>query len=582
MKNHLLIIPFLALAMTSCGGGSGSDMDSMIDYYPVQEDQGKKWGFVGKDGNMLISEEYKNQPSPVVNGLYFVKNDNGTYTLYEASQKPKEILEDLASVGYMQDGLLPISRKNERISVVNKAGETKFTLEPVGGREIVNCAPYFTEGLLIAVDQENNFGAYDTKGEKAIDFKYAAIGPFNEGVALAMKVTNEESKETKTIVIDKNGNELDDIKIKEGYSPMKESFNDGYLAIRDKEGSFRFINLKGEEIKLPGKVKNIGEWNSKCFVFYGDDGWGVMSLDDKNDIIIKAKYSGIKLLPDNKFFAVDGKDYYILNNAGDKELELSDDYSAFTVINNASFRFIALEKSHYVLLDKEGKPLNKLEFANIVTSLDLDGVVSNFFDVAGMVEALLANVNDKGVGPYYIDEPAKALGFNPEDYRYSSSFTNEDLDSKGYKYEISFVGRTDNSIATYDYDFSKNEYVYMINPEAKVSMLVVSADCNNNYWEEAKDKLYEAIKAKGFKAEVENNNAAVYTKGNVILLVNPGRTITLSMIQNTPESLSQLVRMAKSATGDNVEESYGYSSDEVPVEVEPDYMFDTNYYDENW
>lgn len=515
-KFFLWAIPGILCIASSCSFSGNSDLK--VDYYPVQEDDEKKWGLLGLDGELLLSEEFTYSPSPAINGLFSVRGENGFFTLYEASKKPKEILEDLVEVGFLVNNRIPVVKKSERICVVNSKGETQFILEPVNGKEIIKSARYFTEGLLVAVNEENLYGAYNEKGEVAVDFKYNEIGPFHDGMAIAIKSIGDN--ESKTIVIDKKGNEIDNINIKEGYTLVKAEFNDGFLAVEDREGTFRFINKKGEEIKLPGKVKKIGEWNSKYFTFQGDDGWGLMTLNESNDVVIKAKYSNLIFLTEKKLMALDNKDTYILNDKGEKEVELSEDYQNYTFIPDAKFSFIANEKSHYVILNEQGKPFNKLELASIITYFDINFLESNFFDVTGFVQNIVANITDKGIGNYYIGEEVTKLKLDPQNYIYTSSFALENIDINGYKYSISGDGVTDNNIAVGDYDFANQKYIYTLNPDAKIEELNLIARMEQKCWVEAKPKLFEAIKAKGYTLESENEEEGNFTKGDLSLNVS--------------------------------------------------------------
>lgn len=141
MKPLKTSIGLIALAMSaglaSCGGSSGP-IENAIEYFPFQLESDGKWGMIDKDGEVLFSEEFKSEPSPVIDGVFFVREGDG-YTLYKASDKPKPIngCEKLLSVGIMTDGIVPISRENERITIINKSGETVAVLNPVAGKEIV-------------------------------------------------------------------------------------------------------------------------------------------------------------------------------------------------------------------------------------------------------------------------------------------------------------------------------------------------------------------------------------------------------------------------------------------------------------
>lgn len=538
----MLIVAISAL-LTACGiSSSKSEIDLRFEYFPVQEEDGEKWGLLGMDGNLLISEEFKNQPSVVINGLFFVQNENGLFTVYEASSKPKEILEDLVEVGFLADGLMPIVKKSERISIVDTRGETGFSLDPVAGKEIVSSAPFFTDGVLIAKNEDNKFGGFNRKGENTIDFKYNMIYPFNEGLAVAIK--DSGSSEGKLVVISKDGNTIDDINLKESYTPLSYMFTDGYIPVKDREGSIRFINKKGDELKLPGKVKDVGDYNGKYVIFKGEDGWGVMTLNEAAEVIIKPKYSNILLMNKDKFFAIDNKDYYVLNKDGDKELSLNDDFSAYSLVENAKFKFIGQEKSHFVLINEDGKPFNKLEFNKIITKISDKPISSNYFDIAGMVQNLVANITDKGIGQYFIGELASELGLNPENYKNDVFFKNENLDFQGYKYEIEFNGNTDESISINEYDFSLGKPICIINPESKVKNLTLRAVCQQNCWEKAKPLLLESLKAKGFKIEKDVPNATILINQYVsIYIMGRDDIIVLDVYPNDSETIQLLTQL---------------------------------------
>lgn len=85
---YSLLTLFSVNLFLSCSEQKNDDF-SMIDYYPVTEENGGKWGFVDKEGKMYLSEEFKNQPSAVFNGLFFVEH-NGKYTLYKAAKNQKK------------------------------------------------------------------------------------------------------------------------------------------------------------------------------------------------------------------------------------------------------------------------------------------------------------------------------------------------------------------------------------------------------------------------------------------------------------------------------------------------------------
>lgn len=534
MKKCTHFLPLLSLLLTACGGNSNSKPESNIDFYPVQEETDGKWGFVGKNGEILFSDEFKNHPSPSVDGVFYVE-ENNNYVLYQVGKKPKVIpgCDDLYTVGYLMEGVIPISRKGERITLINSKGELQATINPVKGKEIVYARPYFTDGVLIVQDEDNKYGFINKKGEFIVEPKYDDINDFACGLSLISKQTNDSYK---NIVINTKGEEV--FTLKNNYSPISYQYKDGYLPVRD-ENRYGFLDTKGEYIKLPGKVEGIGDYNSKYFVFRESSEWGIMKLDkDNQDIIVRAKYGSIKILPNDKFLIADDKEYFVINKKGDKEFEFDDDYKYVEPIEGSSFHFIGYDKNRRgVLLDDKGKPINKLEFVSFLFGMSGMTIKSDYFSVDSFVQDLLSEVTTKGIGKYYIGEPASELGYEANSDTPSYRITNEDLNKSGYRYNIEFQGETNYSMVNYDYDYnaySGSNYRYYFNPDSKVESLNVRGCSQQNYWEEAKPKIYEGIKAKGYNLKEEGESWAIFKNNDVELTISGGSCISIT-IQAIPK-----------------------------------------------
>ncbi|MCH5327477.1 MAG: WG repeat-containing protein, partial [Coprobacter sp.] len=117
-KNLLLSLILFALLIIGLGGCNSHNSKNQVEYIPVQENKGDKWGMIGPDGKMLFENEFENAPSVVVNGVFFVEENKGI-SLYKADKKPQLIpgCEDLIATGYHTEGFIPIVRKDERISL---------------------------------------------------------------------------------------------------------------------------------------------------------------------------------------------------------------------------------------------------------------------------------------------------------------------------------------------------------------------------------------------------------------------------------------------------------------------------------
>lgn len=163
--------------------------------------QNGKWGFIDKDGNMVIDYQY-DDANNFSDGLVRVVKDN--------------------KYGF-------IDKNNNVIIEINREYETYFT-----GMD-------FCEGL--ALTDENGKDIYiDTKGEKVFELEdgVSSYG-FNEGLA-------KVEKNDMVGYINKDGKLVVDYKYNSGFD-----FSDGLAKVYTDDESFEFINSKGKTI-LAGKI----------------------------------------------------------------------------------------------------------------------------------------------------------------------------------------------------------------------------------------------------------------------------------------------------------------------------------------
>lgn len=344
-----------ALILTSCG--NSNNLPYEIEYFPVRESSKGNWGMMNAKGEMLFADEFENEPSAVVNGYFSVREGNNSYALYEASKKPKVVkgMDDLFSVGAMNDGLIPICRHDERISIVDKKGKVKTVLKPIGGKEITRCYPLIVDDKIVARNDEGKWGVLNTKGQKVIDFKYDGMGPwFSEGLIIA--VVEDDSGDERYYLLDKKGEKK--ATLKNGLDIRSSYFSYGYMVAKDSEGRWGLVNTKGEFQKLPAKVSRVKDFNKKYLIFGDEDGKeGVMEMGEDHSVIVKAKYESVNFIDHNTFSAYDSEEKVciIFDKKGEKQEEL-DDYKWITR-NNGVGCLIAYDGKDYQLLTSKYKTL---------------------------------------------------------------------------------------------------------------------------------------------------------------------------------------------------------------------------------
>ncbi|MBD5326660.1 MAG: WG repeat-containing protein [Bacteroides sp.] len=509
MKHIFTFIAFLMMLTLFTGCSSSGSEETEIDYIAVKIDNNGNWSFLAPNGTLKYENEFKNEPTSIHEGYFSVYEGEG-YTLYKADKKPVAIAncENLKDVGYISDGLIPVVRKNSRITIVDENGKDKFTLDPINGKEIIASSPGYVNGLLGITTEENLYGIIDTKGEVVIKPEYdgAIYTSLSEGLIIVIKDNNIS-------VIDEKGNLK--FKIKDGWE-VKSAFINGTLIAIDTNDHWGFFNTKGEFTKCPSKVKEITDFNDKFYVFSNGDNYGVMSRKD-DEVIIRPKYDAIKIYH-NQFICGNGDDYEILNTSGEKILEL-DDYRY--IIPVAGFGLIARDKNTYTYLDDKGKTRKDCEFNDLNFNVDRGQLYSDYFSVESMAQVVTAKLTTEAYGNVKPGMSPRAFLSDPKDYQYDNTVKLSDLSGSGYRFEYTTKVEFNGYIAGYNYDYGYNRNYYW--NDVHVRGLDITIDAQTELGPDAIKALTSAVEAKGYKlyADAYKNKcgATILTSSNLTVVI---------------------------------------------------------------
>ncbi|MGM9852769.1 MAG: WG repeat-containing protein [Muribaculaceae bacterium] len=339
-----------AASLTSCSSDSTD-----AEYVAVKESRSGNWSFYSPDGDVICKDEFKSEPSPVINGYFYVpEGNNGLYTLYKIGEKPEAVkdCDGLVDVGYMSEGIVPVVKKNARISFVDKNGEVKFTLEPVGGKEIREAQSYVSDGLIAIENEEGKCGYVNTKGETVIELKYDGAMPFREGLAVVGK-TDKDGGFGSFLVIDKKGETV--FKLKDGYLPSG-VYYEGYLLSTDANGQYVLLDKKGEQVYKFKDGVRVKAYNKKYAYIYNSDGYGIMSLE--GEMVIKpGKFSDFQFVGDDKFLAYKDRNTVLLDADGEEVKDFDG-----RVRYNKKFGFYNIGSSTTTFIDEDGKDKKDASF----------------------------------------------------------------------------------------------------------------------------------------------------------------------------------------------------------------------------
>lgn len=481
--------------MTSCNSSS-NDEYAGVEYIPVKMDKNDRWGFVNSKGEFLYEDEFENQPTMVVDGIFTVV-ENDSYTIYSADKKSPKVLGDcegLVYVGAVKEGLLPITRPDSRISVIDTKGNQKFELLPVNGHEIIEAEICFSDGMLKIKDSEDKYGYVNTKGEAVITPSYSSAYDFKEGLALVYK-------DDKWRAINKKNETV--FKLKDTWSLRTTEFKYGAIVVSNGD-NYLFVDNKGESTKCPSKVVNIGEYNDKYYVFYDSDNYGVMSRKD-NEIIVRAKYEAIVLLPGDKFLCrKDYNDYLILDSSGE-EVSSIDDYR---YVGYYSFIGLLGGDDHSIQqIDEKGKPVNKNDYYDMGHRLTGSwSVNTDYFDMSSINNIIGVVSGPDGYGNFiYGNSPKEMLSGSASDYStYSNTASVDALSGSGYRYSYNTTAFFTKPLTEYHYEY----YGYYYYNSSKVwtsGSKLQSLTTNFEVYKKLNrgdfDSILEELKSKGYTVD---------------------------------------------------------------------------------
>ena len=297
MKKLVLFI-FTACFLFSCGhdkklsSKSFSNGDILI---PFQIKEGKKWGFMNIDGEVILNPQFKYAPSYAVRNIALIKEDGekegeSIYRFIKIKNNKYEVSKEKWDMaGMFKDGLAPVRNRSQKVKFINEEFETIFTVN-------AEKASSFNDGLAAICDKYNKWGFIDKNGKEVINPQFDQIVyGFRDGFAI---VANEKDDGNYFMIIDKSGNIKLDLKQK--YESVI-SFSEGLVKVLD-HGEYGFINLDGKRvIKMDDERDYISDFYNGYASFREGQEWGLIDVSGKE--IFNANY-------DNPLYVSNGKIWY--------------------------------------------------------------------------------------------------------------------------------------------------------------------------------------------------------------------------------------------------------------------------------
>ena len=348
------IITLLSGIAFSCDN-NGSN--SAGEYLAVKQDNEGLWSMVAPDGKMLFENEFKQNISDAVENLFLVP-ENKTKSLYKAEKVPVPLEEysNLLDVGEPSEGKVVLINRDEVIMAIRINGERLFSLPP----DIITCHASFKNGLLGVCNDKAQWGFVDEKGTQVIPCKYISVTPFSEGHAIVAEYKNDRIKLS---IIDKEGNITAVVQNYLYLIPSSTTFYNGRIPVVNIDNQLGFLTVEGVFEKCSYKVTGISDVTNYGFIFR-EAGGKYGAMDYQGEILVQPRFDALAFVPGSRnYIAKIQNRYSELDATGEKIMDFSD-YKDMKPGTKA-FPIIASTGKRFELLDALGKPITKIDFADV-------------------------------------------------------------------------------------------------------------------------------------------------------------------------------------------------------------------------
>ena len=424
---NLALAAIAAMLMLSCSKTENGN----VEYVPFQETDDGQWGMISMDGKVLFKDEFKNEPTVVRDGRFFVRSKEGVWEMYDASEKPKKIGDDYAHTSGFRNGWALVAIKDQPVSIIDVDGKIIKKLDKIENHEIDGVRAY-KGGYAVFMTVDSLCGAIDEDGDCVVKPEYCVLENCGDGKFVGINanykkfVQTKQKNKVKKSVINTAGKVLFEFSA-DKYENTQTQFSDGKLAVcvkKDGKEAWGIIDDKGEFVVEPStKLKSIGTINGDVFTYNNGDGWGLMNI--KGETLIRAKYEMLIYDINKTLVAVVKKgDTYEVKYIDEKDNQIGDDtyveatlYSMF----DGKHAWVKSSDKIYSLIDKDCKRVEGLpDIVDIGTYEGESYIESDYVDLDKLVAAF--NIKDNGVmgfdtksSPNDVVKKAVELGVAPGD-----------------------------------------------------------------------------------------------------------------------------------------------------------------------
>ncbi len=344
----------VALLMAACSG-SETTYQYKTQYLPVQLVGSEKWSILDvTNGEVVAKDAFVNAPSPIVAGMFYVVNEDGSYDYYDVSAPTTPVAGHFGSVtSFSDDGVAVCSRVGGSLCVIDRKGQVVKELP----KEVSQCS-MFSRGMAAFQNDNGSWGYINTSGDTIVPANYSSANMFlYNDYAMVIDENQPNDSTVSFTVINKNGKVMFTANSSE-YQPVQPYFINGVLPVV-KGDTLVCLNEEGKEVANP--------------------------IDD-SDKVEKAGYADFSRTPSGDYIVIKDKKTGMVDKNNQPLIPIEHD----NLIDINGERLIAVDGDTYHIIDRNGKAVGDVKFSNAHVSEDNPFATRGFIDTDLAAVALMS------------------------------------------------------------------------------------------------------------------------------------------------------------------------------------------------
>lgn len=346
--SRIALAAVVALLMTACSG-SDTTYQYKTQYLPVQLVGSEKWSILDvNSGEVIARDAFVKAPSPIVDGMFYVMNDDGSYDYYDVSAPTTPVAGHFGSVtSFSDDGVAVCSRVGGSLCVIDRKGQVIKELP----KEVSQCS-MFSRGMATFQNDNGSWGYINTSGDTIVPANYSSANLFlYNDYALVVDESQPNDSTLSFTVINKTGKVMFTASSAE-YQPVQPYYINGVLPV-----------VKGDSL-----------------VCLDPEGHEVANPIDDSETIEKSGYDNYSRTPSGDYIVIKGKKTGMVDKNNKVLIPIEHD----NLIDINGERLIAVNGDNYHIVGRDGKAVGTAKFSNAHVSED------NPFATRGFIDANLA------------------------------------------------------------------------------------------------------------------------------------------------------------------------------------------------